>query len=424
MLLVYFETFGCQMNVADSDELANALAQQGYATTTNPDNAHLVIINTCSVRERAEMRARARIRELANRKRKHGLDQDLWVIGCMAQRLGDTLQADIPGINRVIGAREIETLQEHVEQFLRRKENGLTHSRTAASPTAFVPVMRGCDNYCTYCIVPYVRGHEYSISVSAIEETVRKLIDTGVKEVTLLGQNVNSYRDPAGCGAFPALLEKLCTVDGLERIRFTTSHPKDCSPELISALASLPKLCSHLHLPIQSGSNRILDAMNRRYTREHYLGLVESLRGAIPDIDLTTDVMVGFPGEEPADFELTLSLFEQVRFTNAFMFAYSPRPGTRSADMPNAVDTAESKRRLARLIELQTEVTREAYQSMQGKTVEVLFTQRQEKRNREWIGQTKGAMRAVLACEDNLAGAILKLVVADATGQTLVCERN
>lgn len=422
MLSVYIETYGCQMNVADSSLLADLLAQEGYEQSRAPEGADLVVVNTCSVRENAESRARARISELAHIKAKRTPYQQIWVVGCMAQRLGEQLIADIPGVNRVIGAEQIESLHEHIREYLQKSAGSLTARTAATGVTAFVPIMRGCDNFCAYCIVPYVRGREHSVPAGEVEQTVRGLIDSGVREVTLLGQNVNSYRDPVGGAGFDALLRRLHGIEGLARLRFTTSHPKDCSPELIETIAELPRLCKHLHLPVQSGSTSVLTRMNRGYTRDTFLRTCELLRKRVPGIDITTDVMTGFPGETDREFGDTLSLFEQVRFTTAFMFAFSPRSGTAAATMPAQVDPAVARERLARLIELQTSITRSQYEQMVGRSIEVLVTERQTKRDQNWMAQDAGCKRVLVCCDRDLAGAILRVRVRSSSGMTLLAE--
>jgi len=419
---VYFETFGCQMNVADSDMLAHALATRGYYKAETAASADLVVVNTCSVREGAEIRAKARIAQYARYKKKNKRDQQLWVVGCMAQRLGKTLAAEIPGIDRVVGAKEIVTFVSDIDIVLASSSLAHAANHGPAQVSAFVPIMRGCNNFCSYCVVPYVRGEEQSIPASQLEDIVRGLVDKGAKEITLLGQNVNSYQDEA-CD-FADLLNKIQGIDGLERIRFTTSHPKDCSMKLIRTIAGLPKLCKHIHLPVQSGSTRILGLMNRGYSREAYLERIEAIKNLAPDLDITTDAMVGFPSETEDDFQQTLSLFKSARFTAAFMFAYSKRDCTAAAGMPDEVTLGRKKERLAALIDAQTKITKERYASMVGKEMDVLFTERQRGREKLWMGQDIGCKKALLACDDAIAGMILQVRALRSSGMTLVCERT
>jgi tRNA-2-methylthio-N6-dimethylallyladenosine synthase len=420
MPFVFFETFGCQMNVADADELASALYTRGFERAESSSRADLVVVNTCSVRERAEKRALARIRELsAHKARRAG--RALWVIGCMAQRLGESLKRDCPGIDLVVGARDFERFLENIDDAL-ASPGPLAGASAPYAVSRFVPVMRGCDNRCAYCVVPLVRGPETSLPAAAVEKTVRALVDDGTREVTLLGQNVNSYRD--GDTNFPRLLCRLHAIDGLARIRFTTSHPKDCSEELVRTMAEFPKLCRHVHLPVQSGSTRVLSVMNRGYTRDDYLARIDMIRKHLPDADITTDAMVGFPSETEREFEETLSLFETVRFTTAFMFAYSRRDNTAAASMDDDVDAAAKQRRLARLIERQTAITKEMYKAVVGVSLPVLFSGVQEGKKDVWMGQDMGCKKVLVPCTECRAGTIFTVRIVKSTGKTLIGERT
>lgn len=412
------------MNVADSNMLAYALATRGYYRAETGRAADLIVVNTCSVREHAEIRAKARIAQYAHQKKKNKRNQQLWVIGCMAQRLGKALTTEIPGIDRVIGAKEIVTFVSTIDTVLELSplDHKVDASAGPAQVSAFVPVMRGCNNFCSYCVVPSVRGEETSIPAAQLEDIVRRLIDSGVKEITLLGQNVNSYSD--GTGDFSDLLEKMHGLDGLQRIRFTTSHPKDCTMKLIRTMARLPKVCKHMHLPVQSGSSRILGLMNRIYSREAYLERIDAIKREAPGVDITTDAMVGFPTETEEDFQETVSLFKSVRFTSAFMFAYSKRDGTAAAAMTDDIALGKKKERLAALIDVQTKITKEHYASMVGKEIDVLFTERQRGREKLWMGQDNGCKRVLLACDDAIAGTILHVQALRSSGMTLVCERT
>jgi tRNA-2-methylthio-N6-dimethylallyladenosine synthase len=421
MPFVFFETFGCQMNVADSDMLAQALYSRGYVPIEDSDAADLIVVNTCSVREHAEIRAIARIKEYCGRKKKNFNNQEIWVIGCMAQRLGKTLRETIPGIDRVIGAKELVPFVGELCHESPVTDAGPLGKAPGNKISAFVPIMRGCNNYCSYCVVPSVRGEETSIPASHIIDNVRRLIDNGTKEVTLLGQNVNSYHD--GTIDFSGLLETIHALHGLERIRFTTSHPKDCTDKFIRTMAGLAKVCRHLHLPVQSGSTRILREMNRGYDRETYRRRIEAVQSAMPGIDITTDAMVGFPSETVHDFEDTLSLFREVRFTAAFMFAYSKRENTRAADMVDDVPQEDKKTRLASLIDLQTTMTKERYAAMMGRQMETLFIERQRSKENLWMGQDNGCKRILLSCMENIAGMILKVRAIRSSGMTLIVER-
>jgi tRNA-2-methylthio-N6-dimethylallyladenosine synthase len=338
----------------------------------------------------------------------------------MAERLGNELKQKIKGVDKVIGAKSFEAflcdLDKHVDQ---PDASAVDHQFSNAIST-FIPIMRGCNNYCTYCIVPYVRGPEQSIPLQTIVDTTKSYIDKGVKEITLLGQNVNSYRD--GTTDFPALLHALHKLKGLNRIRFTTSHPKDFSESLAKTIAELPKLCKHIHLPIQSGSDRILGLMNRNYTKKDYLDKIDFMRKYCPDADITTDAMVGFSSETDEEFNDTLSLFKTVQFTTAFMFMYSKRDNTKAATMPDDVELPVKKKRLKELIDCQTDITKQQYKAMVGKTVSVLCTEKQSGRDHMWMGQDNGFKRVLVACDRDLSGTILPVMVQRSTGMTLVAS--
>jgi tRNA-2-methylthio-N6-dimethylallyladenosine synthase len=420
MPTVFFQTFGCQMNVSDSDELLRALAMRGYLPVADADAADLIIVNTCSVRERAEERALARITEFAAKKRSRSRkNTKLWVIGCMAERLGESLKTQIRGINAVIGARELENPEAVVQKYCGSSTD--EKSPIARGVSEFVPIMRGCNNYCTYCIVPYVRGPEQSISAADLVRAIENRVERGVKEITLLGQNVNSYDDHGV--DFSELLRGIANIDGLDRIRFTTSHPKDFSEKLIIAMAEQPKVCHHIHLPVQAGSDRILSLMNRCYTREHYLSLIAMIRKHLPDADITTDLLVGFPSETEEDFAATLSLVEKVRFTSAFMFAYSVRAGTKAAQLVDDVPRAEKLGRLNRLITVQNAITRSFYDGMVGRFCEVMLYGPLEKADSGFLrAQDFGGKRVLLPCTDAKAGTILRVRIARSSGMTLIAE--
>jgi tRNA-2-methylthio-N6-dimethylallyladenosine synthase len=417
MFSVFFETFGCQMNVADSDMLSGLLAERGYTTTIEFDDADLIVVNTCSVREHAESRAKTRLREFAHAMHKN---QELWVIGCMAERLGEELKKEIPKISRVIGSKALEFLADTIDSFLVNKMETVSITGGSSPVSVFLPVMRGCDNYCAYCIVPYVRGHEHSIPVAAILDQAGRVVDKGTKEITLLGQNVNSYSDDGR--DFSDIMTLLHEIEGLERIRFMTSHPKDLSGKLIKTIAGLPKVCNHIHLPVQSGSSGVLAAMNRQYTREQYLQTIEKIKMQVPVIDLTTDALIGFPGETDRDFEDTLTLFKEVEFTNAFMFAFSGRTGTAAASFPDQVPEKIRMERLNTLITMQTEITKKHFHAMVGKEIQVLFTRRQQRKDKAWTGQDYGCKRVLLHTDEDCAGKLLTLTVAGTTGMTLIAK--
>ena len=357
----YIESYGCQMNDHDAEKLSGMLQTCGFSPAPSKEEATLLLFNTCCVREHAEKRVFGNIGALKKRKENEpGLL--IGVCGCMMQQreVAERLFKRFPFVDLVFGTHELHhfplllsrTLAGERVFSVRESDGEIVEGLPVVrggSFSTFVTIMYGCNNFCSYCIVPYVRGRERSRAPENIVAEVRSLAERGFREITLLGQNVNSYAYADDGVDFPELLRRVSTVEGIERIRFMTSHPKDLSPRLIEAMATLPKVCNHIHLPVQSGSNRILSEMDRRYTREKYLGLVEDIRAAVDGVELTTDIIVGFPGETEEDFEETLALVRQVGFSAAYTFMYSPRLGTRAAEMENQVPEEVKKDRLLRL---------------------------------------------------------------------------
>jgi len=396
---VYIKTFGCQMNVADSEQMAFLLADD-YVPTDRVEEADLYLINTCAIRRKAEEKVRSLLGSLQVLKQRHP-QMLLGVGGCVAQQEGERLLAAAPHLDLVFGTHGIYRLPEMVRQAaqgLRVVDIELTrgfpaqprrHWRPGAVKT-LVSIMQGCDNFCTFCVVPYVRGREYSRPPGEVVAEVADFLAVGGKEVTLLGQNVNSYGRglPEGV-AFPELLRRIDALPGLARLRFATSHPRDLSPELTAAFGELPSLCEHLHLPVQSGSDRILKAMNRGYSRREYLQKVAELRRVCPDISLSTDIIVGFPGETEADFEQSLELVAEAAFDQAFSFKYSPRPQTRAATLPDRVPGEIQAERLARLQYLLNELTLKAHQRLVGKRAEVLVDGTSKRSREELCGRLR-----------------------------------
>lgn len=380
------ETYGCQMNQRDSELLTGMLQESGYLPATAQDEADLVIINTCCVRDSAERKVYGRIDQLHQLKRERpGLV--LAVCGCMAQDAGsvERLLQRMPHVDLVFGTHNSHRLLELLRQAESRDhpvvevwenagevvEHAIFHRAPGVS--ASVNIMFGCDNFCSYCIVPYVRGRQRSRRRHAVLEEAREAVEAGYREITLLGQNVNAYGlDLEPPDDFPGLLEALDAVEGMGRLRYLTSHPRDFDAKLIATLAKTTRVCEHVHLPVQAGSDAVLSAMRRGYTRAAYLDLVDSLRRAIPGVAITTDLIVGFPGETEEEFAGTLSLVETVRFDSAFTFAYSPRRGTRAAGMAGQVPEAVKKERLSRLMEAQNRISLELGRQQVGSTVEVL----------------------------------------------------
>jgi tRNA-2-methylthio-N6-dimethylallyladenosine synthase len=383
--LLHINTIGCQMNVYDSEQIAAHMAQLGYQQTSSPQAADLIIVNTCTIREKAEQKAYSFIGRLARLKRKKS-HLIIGIGGCVAQQEGEKILDRLPFVDIVFGTQAIHRLPLLIRQ-IEKKRCQIVDIEMAADTQAtepiiglhretsvsrFVTIMRGCDNYCSYCVVPFVRGRETSRQPDKIIQEIRTLIDNGVKEVTLLGQNVNSYGKKEGLCSFPELLARIDELEGLLRLRFTTSHPKDLKGNLIRSFKGLNKLCHHIHLPVQSGSNKILKQMNRKYTRELYLDKVLKLRDTCSDIAVTSDIIVGFPGETEADFEDTLDLIKTVEYDGLFAFQYSDRPTSPSVHFPDKVSDSQKKDRLQILLAMQDAITRKKNQALVGSIQEIL----------------------------------------------------
>lgn len=389
---MHISTIGCQMNVYDASQIAGVLAPLGYRLTDALEGADLIVVNTCTIREKAEQKAFSLLGRLAKIKAaRPGLI--VAVGGCVAQQEGRAILKRMPHVDLVFGTHAIFRLPEMVRRIEStrcrivdvRQSDGIDVDAPAAGPlpdgqvSTFVTIMRGCDNYCTYCVVPHVRGREASRRPDRIVDEIRMRVDQGIREVTLLGQNVNSYGNKEGLGTFVELLEAVNAIDGLGRIRFTTSHPKDLSEDLIQSFARLEKLCHHIHLPVQSGDDRILKRMNRKYTRSDYLAKVERLRAVCPDIAVTSDIIVGFPGETDAQFQATLDLVGSVRYDGLFAFMYSDRPSAPATAFSEKVPDDLKKERLQALLALQEGITREKNEALVGQVRQVLV----EGRSRE-----------------------------------------
>jgi len=403
MKKLYIQTFGCQMNVYDSERIVQLLKTRDYEVVEDPGQADLIFLNTCSVREKPVEKAYSALGRFRALKRK----KERLVIGvggCAAQEEGENLFRRIPFLDFVLGTKEIPRLIEILDDLTispkrvvaTRLEGRVDpYSRLPFFPsppkvTAFVSIMQGCDNFCSYCIVPYVRGREVSRPSRKVLEEIRALAAAGTKEVTLLGQNVNSYGlNNPGEKNFVDLLAAVQDIPGIERIRFTTSHPKDLSPALSAAFGKLSKLCGHIHLPLQSGSNRILMRMNRGYSREEYVEKTVQLRRISPEISLTTDIIVGFPGEEDKHFQDTLNLVEEIQFDDLFSFKYSDRPHTKALSFLDKISPEVSRRRLAELHALQKKITTNRNRYWEGKDVEVLVEGRSKTNPGEQTGRTR-----------------------------------
>lgn len=436
---LYIETYGCQMNVADSEVVASIMETIGYEQTADASEADAVLLNTCSIRDNAEQKIHARLAELnARRRARDGKRFAIGVIGCMAERAKTDL-IDNCGVDLVAGPDaylDLPNLMASVEAGHKAINVNLSTTETYRDviPTrlgsngvgGFVSIMRGCNNFCSYCIVPYTRGRERSRELQSILNEVDDLRRRGFKEVTLLGQNVNSYRfvDVDGMVTdFPRLLATVAEFAPEMRVRFTTSHPKDMSDETIDVIAAHPNICRHIHLPVQSGSNAVLKAMNRKYTREWYLGRIEAIRSRIPECGISTDLFTGFHGETEEDFQLTLELMREARFDSAFMFKYSERPGTLAArTMPDNVPDEVKTERLNRMIALQNELSAASNLSDVGKTFEVLVEGFSKRSREQLMGRTSQNKAAVFPRGDHKKGDFVRVRVVGASSATLLCE--
>lgn len=408
---LYVHTMGCQMNVYDTGLMKSGLETLHYRLTPSIDSADLIILNTCAVREKAQQKAFSFLGRTARLKREKP-ELIIGVGGCVAQQEGENILKQMPHIDFVFGTHAIGRLPEIISRIERYRCRVVDTQQSGAidesivrmdieadqSPNRFVTIMQGCDNFCSYCVVPFVRGREASRHPHHILDEIQRLVAGGAREVTLLGQNVNSYGCKEGLPSFAGLLSEINKVEGLLRIRFTTSHPKDLSPELMNAFNRLGKLCPHIHLPVQSGSNRILKRMNRKYTREEYEEKVEKLREACPGITITSDFIVGFPGETDDDFKQTLDIVSRIEFDNIFAFSYSDRPFVPSARLPGKIEESLKNERLQELLSRQKAITLHKNQDLVGSCVEVLvdgFSKKQAEKGdlpgsapMQWTGRT------------------------------------
>jgi len=424
-------TYGCQMNVHESEKIAGALAELGYTATEDINTADIVVFNTCCIRENAENHAYGNIGMLKKLKAQNR-DMIIAVGGCLPQQLhkADVLHEKFPYVDIIFGTHNLDKLKDYIIKKQHRKKalikieecdgsvsEGDTPLRTSY-PNAWVNITYGCNNFCSYCIVPYVRGRERSRRSENILSEVKSLVSEGYKEITLLGQNVNSYNNGNDDIPFYKLLEEVAAIDGKFRLRFMTSHPKDFSEDLAKAIASNKKICHCVHLPVQSGSDRILKAMNRHYTKNDYLKKVEILKKYVPDCAITTDIIVGFPGETEEDFKQTLSLVKEVNYASAFTFVYSKRDGTKAAAMDGQIPEDVSKRRIMELIKLVNEQTREHSAKFVGTETEVLCEGFDEKRGL-YLGRNELGRMAYFASEKDVIGQFLNVKVDSANGVSL-----
>jgi tRNA-2-methylthio-N6-dimethylallyladenosine synthase len=413
---VYIKTYGCQMNERDSESVAAQLVAKGYSLAPSEAVADVILLNTCSVRDMAEQKAIGKMKNLAADVRRNRPEVVLGFMGCMAQSRGQQLIDQLPDVDLVVGTQKFHRTADYLDEILegRRAKIVDTEAETGSEAairehllhghrggnghgppvTAFVSIMQGCNQYCTFCIVPYTRGEERSRTIADIVSECRQLVQNGAKEITLLGQIVTSYGKreiPAkeGKSGFVQLLEAVHEIDGLERVRFTSPHPKGYGDDLVAAYSQLPKLCESAHLPVQSGSDRILKLMHRGYTRSRYIGIVEKLRQAQPGMGVTTDIIVGFPGETEEDFEETLSLACEVQFDNAYIFKYSQRKDTPAATMPGQLPQEVKEERNARLLETNNSIGRRRYEERIGRTVQILVEGPSKKNLARLSGRTR-----------------------------------
>ena len=452
----FFETYGCEMNIAESASVEQILIARGWKKAEFLEEADMVIVNTCSVRATAETRIFGRLGYFSGLKKVRHMESDakvrspemqravkfvekngvkrltVVVMGCMAERLLESLKKDWPVIDYVVGTfgknhfgQIIESVEHGDEGFDVEQESVYKFASTSYEEGAFstfVPIMHGCNNFCTYCIVPYVRGREISRPVAEILREVEILSERGVKEITLLGQNVNAYRGEDGM-TFPKLLKTVSSYldqihSPIRWVRFESSNPNDFDDELIDVIANDSHLCRGLHIAVQHGSSRILKAMNRKYSREQYQELVKKLRERVEDVMLTTDIMVGFPGETEEDFQEVLTLMEQTRYQSAFMYYYNPREGTPAAKMENQIDIEVKKQRLQKVIDLQLKITGEVMAARVGRTVEVLVDIVSRDNSRELLGKTSQNERVAFEADPKLIGTFVKVQIDSLNGNT------
>ena len=434
MKKLYIETYGCQMNVADSEVVASVMKMAGYDTVEAADEADAVFLNTCSVRDNAEQKIYHRLEELNSMRKKRNII--IGVLGCMAERVKEEL-IDNHGVDLVAGPDAYLSLPDLTAQA----ETGHKAMNIELSTTAtyrdivpqrlhgqkiggYVSIMRGCNNFCHYCIVPYTRGRERSRDVESILREVRDLNDRGFKEVTLLGQNVNSYMFQAADGStadFPMLLRLVAEAVPDMRVRFTTSHPKDMSDETLRVIADVPNVCKHIHLPVQSGSDRILKLMNRKYTREWYMNRIAAIKRIIPDCAITTDIFVGYHSETEDDHQMSLSLMREVGYDSAFMFKYSERPGTyASKHLPDNVPEEIKLRRLSELIELQTKLSAEQNRKDEGKEFDVLVEGFSKRSREQLCGRTEQNKMVVFDKGTHHIGETVRVLITGSTSATLL----
>ena len=428
----FIETFGCQMNVYDSELVSGLLKKCGYSETVDMNQADIIFLNTCAIREKAEETVHHRLESIQHLKKRNP-QMIFGVLGCMAQNLKDDLLESKPYVDVILGPDSYRRIPEIINS---RNGNNKHQVDTRLSKyevyedlipsrhdgiNAWISISRGCDKFCTFCIVPFTRGRERSRSMDSIIREVEEAFSRGFVEITLLGQNVNSYRTENG--KFPHLLEAVSAVPGVKRIRYMSPHPQDMDEHLLQVMNDYENICNYIHLPLQAGSNRILNRMNRTYTNSEFLNLVETVRRYIPDTSISTDIIVGFPGETEAEFEETLQVMNQVVFNRAFMFKYSLRPGTKAAEYSDQINEEIKQNRLARLIDLQQSHTLKANQCHIGKVLKVMVERESKKSTMQWTGRTEGNMGVIFDKGNAQLKDIVDIFIQDAKGVSLFGNR-
>tara|TARA_B100001175_G_scaffold316132_1_gene329258 strand:- start:650 stop:2026 length:1377 start_codon:yes stop_codon:yes gene_type:complete len=430
-LTYYIETYGCQMNVSDSELVSNELEKIGYTSSDKIELADLILLNTCSIRDKAEETVHNRLNSLHYLK-KNNPKLLIGVIGCMAQNLKNELLDSKPYIDIILGPDSYRKISDIVYD----RNNKIDHivdtklskyevydnmypSRNSGV-NAWVPIMRGCDKFCTFCIVPFTRGRERSRTIESIVKEISLAVEEGFVEITLLGQNVNSYKTPEG--DFPVLLEKVANIKGVKRIRYTSPHPKDINIDVLKVMSKYDNICKNIHLPLQSGSTKILKVMNRTYTKENFLNLVKIIKEYIPDCSLSTDIIVGFPGEDDFDFQETLDVVKKVEFNFSYMFKYSSRPGTKAAQYTNQINEDIKQKRLEELIELQNNIRLKVNKSKIGKIEKVLIEKNSKKSDQFWSGRTDGNILTIIKKNNEKVKDIVDVLITDARGLSLFGE--
>ena len=428
----FIETFGCQMNVADSELVAGMLQQCGYSETRDMTQADIIFMNTCAIREKAEETVHHRLDSIQHLKKRKP-EMIFGVLGCMAQNLKNDLLESKPYVDVILGPDSYRRIPEIINN--RKKQNGyevdtrlskyevydnLLPSRHDGV-NAYISISRGCDKFCTFCIVPFTRGRERSRSNESIIREVKDAVTNGFGEITLLGQNVNSYRTEEG--NFPHLLEAVALVPGVKRIRYMSPHPQDMDDHLLQVMTENENICNYVHLPLQAGSDRILHRMNRTYTKAEFLTLVDSIRKFMPNCSISTDIIVGFPGETTSEYEETLEVMNKVIFDRAFMFKYSSRPGTKAAEYTDQIDENIKQERLAQLIDLQQSHTLIANQHHIGKVLKVMVEKESKKSPQEWSGRTEGNMGVIFDKNDEQIKDIVNILIQDAQGVSMFGNR-